>query len=258
MVIKSNAFQHYSSYVLYRSWAMFRLESTRLHLGTLWWMLEPLMDMGVYYLIFGVLLNRGGPDFLPFLLVGLVFWRLFSEGLMSVASSISGSIELAREVSVPKIVFPFIQLMLKLYLFSFSLALLVIVLAIFGFYPNVHWLGAIPSFITLLLLMLGVALPLAAVVPFVPDLFKGVSHLLRMLFFMSGIFYDIESTSEAELLKLNPVVVIITSARKAFIRDESPLYFGLGIIAVCSIFGIILGVGLIRHFDRKYAKRVPA
>ena len=45
----------------YRVWADLRNESRQLYIGSFWWILEPLAHMSVLYLVFGVILQRGGP-----------------------------------------------------------------------------------------------------------------------------------------------------------------------------------------------------
>ncbi len=257
MIKRIALLHHYSMLILYRSWADFRLESTRFHLGSIWWVLEPILDMGVYYFVFGILLYGGDAQFLPYLLVGLVMWRLFSAGLLDASHVVYQQIALARQVRIPKLVFPLISLFTKFYNFLLSLVLLVVVLALCHHYPSIYWLGAIPTVAVMILFILGMALPLCAVIPFVPDLHKGLSHAVNIWFFASAIFYHVKDHPFEHYLRLNPMVLIISSARNGFMYNQWPVWSELGLIAGCSLIGIVVGVLLIRHFDAKYGKRVP-
>jgi lipopolysaccharide transport system permease protein len=65
--------RHYLDLVRYRAYVDLKSESARSYLGMLWWILDPLMYLAIYYLVFGVVLQRGGEGFVGFLLCGLVF-----------------------------------------------------------------------------------------------------------------------------------------------------------------------------------------
>src|SRR6516225_8139492 len=63
---------HLIELILFSTYAELRAERSRSYLGLLWWIVEPAMNMGVYYLVFAVIFNMGGPDYVAFLLV--VLW----------------------------------------------------------------------------------------------------------------------------------------------------------------------------------------
>ena len=65
--------------VWYKAYADLRAEAARAYLGVLWWVLEPLLYICVFYVVFGILLDRGGQGFVSFMLCGLVVWRWFSS-----------------------------------------------------------------------------------------------------------------------------------------------------------------------------------
>ena len=51
-------------------------EARRGYIGILWWIIEPIIYMLVFYIIFVVVFDRGGEDRVAFLLTGLVIWKL--------------------------------------------------------------------------------------------------------------------------------------------------------------------------------------
>ena len=72
--------------------------------------------MVVYYLVFGLLLNRGGENFPVFLLTGLVPWMWFSKAVSGSSNSILAGQNLMLQVGLPSVVFPlttFVQSILK-------------------------------------------------------------------------------------------------------------------------------------------------
>jgi len=108
------------------------------------------------------------------------------------------------------------------------------------------------------LVVLGCGLTLAAFTPFVPDLNKMVNQLMRILFYMSGIFYDVRHLPEKaqELLVLNPMVVLIDAHRACLMEQRVPDWQPLAWIAVVSLAGILFGWTCIRRFNPLYAKRI--
>ena len=89
----------------------------------LWWVLEPLLYLCAFYLIFEVFLQRGGEGFVGFLLCGLVFWRWFDTTIKRASASIQNSIGIINRAYLPKWVFPATEVASGTARFVFVLAL---------------------------------------------------------------------------------------------------------------------------------------
>ncbi len=100
-----------------------RAEAARNYLSFLWWVLEPLFSMLVFYIVFGLLFQRGTEDYVPFLLVGLVSWQWFANTVKHSMTSIYGNGRLMNQVDLPKVIFPSIVVVMDLVKFSFVLVL---------------------------------------------------------------------------------------------------------------------------------------
>ena len=81
-------FRHYKNLIVHKAWADFRAEAERTYLGVLWWILDPLINMVIFYLVFGVFLKMGTNDFIPFLLTGLVVWRFIEATVVRASNSL--------------------------------------------------------------------------------------------------------------------------------------------------------------------------
>src|SRR4051794_21902599 len=79
-------------------------------LGVLWYVVNPLVLMGAYYLMFGVIFQVAGPDqpqhYPLFLLVGLVVWMFFSQAVLSAAPSLLDQGALVRKARFPREAIP--------------------------------------------------------------------------------------------------------------------------------------------------------
>ncbi|MEZ5600916.1 MAG: hypothetical protein R3F36_07955 [Candidatus Competibacteraceae bacterium] len=80
---------HYRDLILYKTQADLRAEAAKTYIGFLWWVLDPLMFMMIFYVVFGLLLKRATPDFVPFLLIGLVCPAVVSVCISHGATAIS-------------------------------------------------------------------------------------------------------------------------------------------------------------------------
>ena len=97
---------HEKSFVIYKALANLRTEIAKTYLSFSWWILEPLLSMSVFYIVFGLLIPRKIEHFVPFLLVGLISWQWFANTIKHCMNSISGNGRLMTQVYVPKMIFP--------------------------------------------------------------------------------------------------------------------------------------------------------
>ena len=51
--------------VFFKAYADLRAEADRYYISFLWWIVEPLLYMSAFYIIFEVVFHRGGPGFVP-------------------------------------------------------------------------------------------------------------------------------------------------------------------------------------------------
>ena len=95
---------------------------------------------------------------------------------------------------------------------------------------------------------------------FVKDLANVVQVVLKLAFYMSGIFYSIAKRVPQPyatiLLDFNPVANIIHGARNCILYESHPMYGVIGIWLVISILLSIIGVRLINKYENSYVKVV--
>ena len=249
----------YLDLVLYRGISELRAEASRSYLGIVWWVMEPLLYVGVFYLVFETGLRRGGEDFVPYLLCGLVPWKWFDGTVKTASNVLSSSVGLMGQLYLPKYLLPLSVLVTNTLKFFIILVILLVFLALMGanwLNPEFPWLALVV--IAQLLLILAVGGLAAALVPLLPDLRYVVSYGLTMLFFMSGIFFSLSDLSaEAQFyLKFNPMLHIIEAYRSILLHGAVPDFGGLGVVMLGSLV-LLVGVAVMFHkFDRTYPRIV--
>ena len=242
--------------ILYRTYAELKSEAKRTYIGVLWWIIEPILFMSIFYFVFGVLFQRGTEDFVPFLLIGLALWRWFLSTVMECSSAITANRGLIQQVYVPNYVFPTIVILTNVAKFLVVLVILFVFLYLWGIPLTWHWLESILVLLSTLSFIVGFAYVFAALTPLLPDMKLLLENALRGLFFLSGIFYDISSLPEpyADWLRWNPIATVIDQLRKVLLWEESPAWNLLLGISAISLVLIIVGLTMMRRNESRYAK----
>jgi len=243
--------------VLYRGLSELRAEASRSYLGIIWWVMEPVLYVGVFYLVFGLGLRRGGDGFVPYLLCGLVPWKWFDGTVRSASTILTASVGLMRQLYLPKYLLPAAVMVTNTLKFFIILAILLVFLAASGalvISPAMLWL--LPVIFTQWLLILAIGGLAAALVPLLPDLRYVVNYGMTMLFFMSGIFFSLEDLSPAaqDVLKFNPVLVVLDAYRSVLLSGSAPDTVSLAAVALASCGLVLLVAHLFHRFDRTYPR----
>lgn len=257
MVNKWN-FRQYKDFVLFKTYADLKTEAERTYVGFAWWLVEPVLYMAIFYLVFAVVLGNRTDNFIAFLLIGLTVWRWFQATIMSGCSSITQSRGIINQVYFPKSVLPAVSVVTNTVKFIVVFSVLIVFLWVLG-YPMSKVYLALPIVLAVqMLLILSVTFLMAALLPFLPDIRILLDNLLRGLFFMSGIFFDISNVKEpySNYLMYNPMASLITDYRNMLIYAQWPQWESLLVISVFSVLLIVLGLFLLKRFDRYYPRIV--
>lgn len=234
-------------------------ESKRTYMGFLWWIVDPVIWMFVFYLVFVVLLERRSEDFTDFLLCGLVFWRWFAQSVANAQLSIKAGNALMQQIYIPKEFFVVVSVTTSLVKTMIMATILLAYLWVFAGYEIGDAVVALPLLILLeFTLILGASFITAAVLPLLPDLRFVVDNLLLAGMFLSGIFYDGRELSpeKQELFYLNPMAKLIESIRIVLLENRWPDFGDLIYPALWALGALIIGIAIIRALDRSYPRIV--
>lgn len=249
---------HYIDLVLYRGKAEIKRDSSGMYLGILWWVLEPLIYMSVFYLIFGLGLKNGGIDFVFYLLCGLVPWKWLDSTVRTSSGVILGSAGLMRQAYFPKWILPGYVIVANFYKFVVIFLLLMMFLLVAGVKPAFAWWFIPVILIVQFLFNAALALLAAAIVPLIPDVRHLVNYGMTMLFFISGIFFDVSDLSDSVSgwLTLVPTVILIDIYREVILYGLIPPVSNMVGLLVWVSCLMLLGVFLLKKYDRYYPRVV--
>lgn len=248
--------------VWFRAYADLKSEASRTYIGILWWILDPLLQMGIFYLVFGVGLRGAGrtENFVQFLLIGIIIWRWFATSVNFSSGAIMQNRNLVLRLDIEKWIFPVTLIAGNTFKFLIAFAVLITFLQYSGMPLNWHYLQLPLLLVVQLALMCGVAFVLAALVPLLPDLRNVVSHLLMLMFFLSGIFYDVDDMPEnfQWVFDINPMVHVIQGYRAIMIDGQMPDWLPLMAVLAIGLFLMWVGSVLMRLLNVFYAKKLQA
>jgi len=183
-------------------------------LGYAWTWLDPLLTMGVFILIFGIVLNIKTEYFPIYLLSGLVPWLFFERSVNSCVGSISGNDWLINRIYFPREIFPLTLIIGPAINLLLSFVIIIPLILIYGLSltPNILLLPAV--FFFLFLLTTGVGMAFACFSVYFKDMTYIVPFIIKLLFYLTPIFYVIEGRIPTNYLNLymisNPLAVFLS------------------------------------------------
>ncbi|MGO8959381.1 MAG: ABC transporter permease [Streptosporangiaceae bacterium] len=204
---------------------------TEAKLGQLWQVLTPLLNAGVYFLIFGLLLhiNRGVPNYLGFLVAGVFIFNFTQRSVISTSTVMTESLELIRALHFPRASLPLAYVMIEFQQMALSVVVLIPILLLTGEPITWYWLLAIPALLLQTIFNVGVGLFAARLGAQVNDFSQLLPFLMRTWLYVSGVLFYIPTVSSnakvVALLELNPAALYITLTRNALMasqRDSAP------------------------------------
>jgi ABC-type polysaccharide/polyol phosphate export permease len=235
-------------------------------LGVLWTIANPVMLMGVYLLVFGVVWKSSFSTidhYALFLLSGLAVWTFFGAALQAATRSMLDNANLIRKTRFPRQLVPLS--VVGAHLVSFAV-LLVLLLAIdFAALPRVRateWL-ALPLAALFVCMVAGLALALASLNVLFRDVEFIVSALLVPLFFLTPILYQLtggpiaKHPSAAWVIHwVNPISPAVEAVRAPLFRGTLPFWGDVVYLVVAAAAALALGAFVFTRVDDQIAIEV--
>lgn len=147
----------------------FKTKYKRSVLGVLWSMLNPLLTMGVQYIVFSELFRWDIDNFAVYLLIGTVMFNFFTESTGQALVSITGSASLITKVYVPTYIFPVSKVLSSCINLGFSTLALYAILLIQRVPLNIYHLLMPFGYLCLVAFAIGIGLILASMMVYFRD-----------------------------------------------------------------------------------------
>lgn len=242
--------------ILFMAQSKLKSESTRTYFSFFWWIIEPVMLMLVYFVVFGVILGRAEPDYIPFLLTGIVVWNWFSNTVMHSADSISGNAGLVTRVPIDKWIFPLVIVVMDTIKQVLVFAVLIVFLTLVGFELSINFLYLPFVMFVQVILILSCSFVVAAITPYIVELKFFLGTGLRVAMYLSGIIYSIERVPESirGYFEVNPMLQLAESYRNILMYQKPPELESLLYVLLGSLIFLAIGLKLMSYFSQDYPR----
>jgi ABC-type polysaccharide/polyol phosphate export permease len=175
-------------------------------LGVLWSLLNPLVLLGVYLVVFGLIFpNKSISHYPVYLLAGLACWIFFSVSLQSASRSMVDSAELIRKVRFPRQLVAFSMVATQAVTFGVMLVILIVLSLVFIPDGRTTVWVAIP----LAVVFAGLVAGLSLIVACLNVLFRDIEHVLTAAllpwFFLTPILWN--AASPPDKAKSHPMLI---------------------------------------------------
>jgi ABC-type polysaccharide/polyol phosphate export permease len=235
-------------------------------LGVLWTVANPVMLMGVYLLVFGVVWKTpfsSGGHYPLFLLSGLAVWTFFTAALLSSTRSMLDNANLIRKTRFPRQLVPLS--VVAAHLVSFVAMLVLLLVVNFAVLPRVRGteLLALPLAALFVALVGGLALAVASLNVLFRDVEFIVAALLVPWFFLTPILYPLDGAQIAKHHAARWIIHWVNPLSPGIEAIRAPLFLGmlphwgdaLYLVVACAV-ALSLGAFVFNRVDDQIAIEV--
>ncbi|RFZ75977.1 ABC transporter permease [Lacrimispora amygdalina] len=209
-------------------------------LGFLWTFLNPLLQLGVYTLVFSVIMRNGIKDYYLFLFVALIPWIFFSTCVSGGATCIMTQKEMVKKIYFPRQVLPLAFVTSQFVNMLLSFVVVIPILIISG--KGIDLLAV--TFLPLIMIIeytlaLGMAMLVSAITVYLRDTEYILGIITMAWQFLSPVIYSIDQVPEEirPIFLLNPMTSILTAYRDILYYKQVPQVSTL-------LNAVVMGVGL--------------
>ena len=175
-------------------------------LGSIWWVLDPLLQMVVYVIFVSIIARRPAEDYPLFIFAAILPWKWFSAVVTDATTTVVRQDRLIRQIAFPKLVLPMATATAGVVGFAWGLVPLLLLLLL-----HPHRLSVMLVFIPVIaavqfVFTLAAAVLISAANVFFRDLGNAVGHALRLWWFLSPGLYALSWLEELPIIQRHPIL----------------------------------------------------
>jgi lipopolysaccharide transport system permease protein len=247
----------YRELLYFLAWRDIKVRYKQTALGITWAVLQPLLTMLIFSLIFGRIaaLPSAGVPYPLFVLTALVPWQLFAYALSQSSASLVADQNLITKVYFPRLVIPISSVCAGLVDFAISLAMLAVLLIVYGM-PLTWRLIVLPLCILLALLTaIAVGLWLSALNVRYRDVRYALPFITMVWMLITPVAYSSELIPEnlRWLYSLNPMVGVVEGFRWALLDVQAQVGSMVVISAAVMVCLLLGGIAYFKRMEDLFA-----
>lgn len=248
----------YFRYSILAAKSQLKSEVANSYLNWLWWVLDPICFMLIYTFIFGYVFAAKEPYFPVFIFIGLSMWDFFNRTVTGSVKIVKNNKPIVSKVYLPKYILILVRMWVNGFKMLISFGIVLLMMAAYRVPLTWNILYFFPVIVLLFLFSFGCSAYLLHYGVFVEDLSNVVAIALRMLFYLTGVFYNVATRMPKPygglLIRYNPIAFFLESMRNALLYGKTPhrklmiAWFLVSLLISC------LGVRKIYRNENSYVK----
>jgi len=224
--------------------------------GLAWSILNPLLQVAIYSLIFSLVFGRtvGGAPFALWLFAGLLPWITFADILKNSAGSLEKNRNLITKTPFPAEILSIVTIGTAFTAHVIGFFVLLVLLLVFHHPPGIAAVTLPLYALCLALFSLGLSWLVAALNVFVRDTAQMVTLVLQLWFYLCPIIYPLSVIPESYrfLLRLNPLVFITEGYRRALIENRGVPLTDMAYFLLFALVLLVLGGWMFRRLKGQF------
>lgn len=239
------------------AWRDIKVRYKQTAIGVAWAVLQPLLTMVIFSIIFGRLagISSGKIPYPIFVYSGLLFWNYFSNSLSMASISMIAEQNIIQKVYFPRIIIPIASTLVFLLDFLFSAVVFAGLMIYYRFPPN--FLGVllvIPSLIISFLNIAGLGLIFSSINVKYRDVRYALPFFIQLLLFLTPVIYPPSILGKHQwLLYLNPMSGVIETMRAALLGTGPVNWLIFGASSLMSVLIFIFGLFYFKRYEKFFA-----
>lgn len=249
----------YFDYSIAAAKSKLKSEVANSYLNWIWWILDPLCFMVIYTFVFGYVFHARELYFPVYIFIGLTMWNFFNKTVQENVRIVKRNKSIVSKVYFPKYILILITIWVNGFKMLISMAIVVLMMIFYQIPVTLNVLYFIPILLTLLLFTFGCSCFTLHFGVYVEDLSHAISILMKVLFYLTGVFYNLEKRIPewgAALNQYNPVAFLLTAMRQSLIYGTTPNLLLLLLWFVVSVLLVIAGIWKIYREENSYVKAI--
>ena len=228
-------------------------------LGILWSFVNPLLQVLVYAIVFPLILKSPEPNYVVFLIIGILPWTWVTTSISQGTFTILGNAGIIKKVYFPREILPISVVTSGLINFLIS-CLIIFVFLIFSHIGFSLYLLYLPLvIIAQYMITLGIVFITSAINVYIRDAEYIINFIVNMLFYATPILYspDVFSGTKFEMLiHCNPFATIINGYRDILFYQTMPNLEMLLVVLGIGVIILLFGIQVFRKLERGFAEEV--
>src|SRR4029077_18400554 len=224
-------------------------------LGILWTMLNPLLLMIIFTIVFAHIMRVTVPHFTVYFLSAFVLWNFFAQATSWSTGCLVGYAPLIKKIYVPKSIFVLATVLASAVNLVISLVPLALIMLVVG-----HPFSAAIAFLPVPILLttmfsLGLSLALAPICVMFADVVQIYQAVLTAWMYLTPIIYPLSALPDRyrQLLLANPMTHLVEAFRTPIYQGALPSSHVMISATVAATVTLVVGWMIFEHYSDRIA-----